>query len=171
MRVQLQGYIYPFFWRIRPVNCSYLCTWSCSEIDLYRDHTFTKSDQLVQQNYEKTWWFHVCFEISQKIIWLWYPTEQNYLALILSQKNYLAFIWTQKKYLTPNKIQSPPPPGYQMGRPLSQCGAHYKLSYNISSGNNRYHLGNIGYYHTIYHLLDNRHNHTIYHLLNNRQYL
>ena len=23
-----------------------------------------------------------------------------------------------KKYLTPNKIQSPPPPGYQMGRPL-----------------------------------------------------
>ena len=56
--------IYPFFWRIRPVNCSYLCTWSCSEIDLYRDYTFTKSDQLVQQNYEKTWWFHVCFEIS-----------------------------------------------------------------------------------------------------------
>ena len=23
-----------------------------------------------------------------------------------------------QKYLTPNKIQSPPPPGYQMGRPL-----------------------------------------------------
>ena len=52
---------------------------------------------------------HIIIHIK-KIIWLWYPTKKNYLALILSKKNYLAFIWTQKNYLTPNKIQSPPPP-------------------------------------------------------------
>ena len=59
--------------------------------------------------------YHVVFRsyyntYTKIFIWLWYPTKKKYLALILSKKIYLAFIWTQKKYLTPNKIQSPPPP-------------------------------------------------------------
>ena len=34
------------------------------------------------------------------------------------KKKLSGFHMKKKKYLTPNKIQSPPPPGYQMGRPL-----------------------------------------------------
>ena len=56
---------------------------------------------------------------TKKNIWLWYPTKKKYLALILSTKNYLAFIWTQKNIWLPIKYKAPPPPpGYQMGRPL-----------------------------------------------------
>ena len=37
---------------------------------------------------------HIIIHIQKKIIWLWYPTKNKYLALILSKKIYLAFIWT-----------------------------------------------------------------------------
>ena len=68
---------------------------------------------------------------TKKIIWLWYPTKKNYLALLLSKQNYLAFILTQTNYLTPNKIQSPPldikwaaPYAYKFLKQYIQIGLH-----------------------------------------------